>query len=105
MFLLLAISYLALRPNPGATMSSGVDKLDHLTAFASLTLAALGGFGPVRRGRITFALMGYGVLIELVQTQVPGRSAEALDVLADSIGIAAGLLIAGLASGRLAAKS
>jgi VanZ family protein len=42
-------------------------------------------------GATFFGLLAYGVLIELLQSRIPGRSAEAADVLADAIGIALGL--------------
>lgn len=94
--LLLVISYLALSPAPPKALDSGWDKLNHLAAFGSLAFCAFYGAAHAR-GRwllAPLALLGYGVLIELLQSQLPPRSAEAADVLADALGIALGLALA-----------
>jgi VanZ family protein len=96
--LLLAISYLALAPAPPRTLDSGWDKANHLLAFGALAFTAFFGWRS-RRARwqlLPAALLGYGVLIELLQSQLPTRSADARDVLADALGIAAGLALAAL---------
>lgn len=99
--LLLVISYLALSPAPPPTLDSGLDKLNHLLAFAALGFCACFGasttwtrwlWGPL-------GLLGYGVLIELLQSQLPPRSADWRDVLADALGIAVGLALAALLQG------
>jgi VanZ family protein len=87
--MLTVISWLALRSGPGPEISTGADKLDHVAAFFALAFAAALGWG--RLGATFFGLLAYGVLIELLQSRIPGRSAEAADVLADAIGIALGL--------------
>jgi VanZ family protein len=92
--LLLACSWLAFDPNPGPFDVSGRDKLNHALAFAALAFAARQGFPRVAARRIGTALLGYGVFIELVQSQIPARSAELTDLLADAAGIAAGALLA-----------
>ena len=43
---------------------------------------------------LLLSLLGFGVLIEVAQLYVPGRSAEWADLLADAIGIACGAVIA-----------
>lgn len=96
--LLLAITWLALNPVPPKAVDSGWDKLNHLAAFISLAVCAWRGFGSAhprpesRRGglALTTALLAYGLLIEVVQGFVPGRSAEAQDLMADALGIAIG---------------
>lgn len=42
------------------------------------------------------ALLAYGGLIEMVQSQIPSRTAAWDDLLADAVGIAGGLLLAAL---------
>ncbi len=89
---LVVISYLALSPAPPQAADLGWDKLNHFSAFGTLVL--LGGLAwPAGLGRLAWALLGYGGLIEILQTQVPGRSAEWADLLADGIGILLGLAL------------
>jgi VanZ family protein len=92
---LLSISWLAFTPNPPPAADLGWDKANHFAAFG--TLAFLGmqclRARPSRPGWVLAALLAFGVLIELVQSQVPGRDADAQDVLADMIGAVIGLLV------------
>jgi VanZ family protein len=75
----------------------GWDKLNHLTAFASLAaVASLGRVGAWVR--IALALLAYGALIEVLQSFTGTRSAEWGDLLADGVGIASGLLLAAVVS-------
>ena len=93
-----AVGLLALMPAPPDAASLGWDKLNHLAAFAALAACAVLGWRqapPLRRVLLLAALLVYGAAIELLQTQVPNRSAEWADLLADALGIAAG---AGLAA-------
>jgi len=92
--LVLAICWLAFSPHPPTAVDTSWDKLNHLSAFTALALCAERAFGGPAWRRSALALLGFGVVIELVQSQIPGRSAEAADVLADAVGIAAGLLLA-----------
>jgi VanZ family protein len=97
--LLGTISYLALSPAPPPSMDMGWDKLNHLAAFGTLAFSAFYSLdSPKARWLYApLALLGYGVLIELLQSQLPPRSADARDVLADALGIALGLAVAALA--------
>lgn len=94
--LLLVVSWFAFAPMPFRDGDLPLDKLRHLAAFGVLAwVAAQGwGFGRGAGWRIAAALLAYGVFIELVQSQVPGRHASLADVLADVAGIALGLLAA-----------
>lgn len=71
-----------------------LDKVRHLVAFGALTWVAVQGFARAALWRIALPLLAYGVFIELVQSQIPGRFASAADVMADAVGIALGLLAA-----------
>ena len=85
------VLYLALSPSP-TLPSTGWDKMNHVLAFGTLgALAALAW--PARVPRSLVLLLGYGVLIEVLQAFTPTRSPELQDVLADSIGL---LLVAAL---------
>lgn len=101
LLLLVVISWLALRTGPGPEISTGTDKLDHMAAFAALAATAVLGWR--RPLAAALALVGYGVLIELLQSQIPGRTAEVADVLADAIGIGVGLAVFALAA-RIASR-
>jgi VanZ family protein len=91
--LLLAVAWLAFMtdpPDPGLPQG---DKANHLLAFAVLagvaSLCAAPGWAPATRAAA--GLLVYGGFIEAVQTQLPGRSGEWPDLLADALGIALGL--------------
>ncbi|BAL95169.1 VanZ family protein [Rubrivivax gelatinosus] len=84
------VAWLAFTPHPPPEASVGWDKANHAFAFASMALVAWKAWPGWGFPRIATAMLGYGVLIELVQAYVPGRSSEAADMLAD----AAGLLVA-----------
>lgn len=94
--LLLAVGWLALTPTPPEGVDLGWDKANHGLAFLALTVAACFGFPgtPRRVAGIAAAQLVFGLSIELVQSSVPGRAAEWSDLLADSVGIAVGCLIA-----------
>lgn len=76
---------------------AGADKLIHALAYAGLAylLAAVASlFGRFSwRGYLLVLLLiaGYGVVDEAVQTLIPGRTADALDWLADMVGCLLGL--------------
>ena len=86
---------------PSAPLPPGVtDKEGHLAAYAGLavlTARAFAGGLPalitVPAARSTLAVsIGHGIADEIHQSFVPGRSADALDVLADAAGACLGLL-------------
>lgn len=72
------------------------DKLMHGLTFAVLAAVAHAGF-PTLRGLLTALplLLGYGLVIELVQATLPYRRFDLLDWLADALGLLAYLLING----------
>lgn len=70
------------------------DKWLHGVTFAFLTLWFSGQYGPRSYWRVALGMLAFGAFIELCQRLLAYRSAESLDLLADAIGIAAGLAIA-----------
>lgn len=94
--LLLAITALALVPDPPQAASTGWDKSNHALAFASLAFASVWGVWrqPRQWGLLVAALLAYGGAIEIAQGFLPPRSGDWLDLLADGVGIALGLLAA-----------
>lgn len=80
----------------GGVSFPGMDKVFHLGVFA-LTVWAVGRvLAPERRfpmGWVAIAGLVHAVLIEVVQgALLPHRSMDGTDVLADSIGVALGVL-------------
>ncbi len=96
--LLVYVSWEALHPNAGGAGIAQFDKLLHFSAFATLAVSSALALGPGRRNHAVMAaaLLLYGASIEVLQLHMPGRDANAMDLLADAAGIAAGLAIAGL---------
>lgn len=92
---LAVIAALAWMPGNQVPLSTTWDKLNHGLAFAALGFLAWGAH-PSRRVPAFVALIGFGVLIEVVQWYVPSRSAEWADLVADAIGLAVGALSAHL---------
>ena len=70
-----------------------LDKWAHVLAFAFLAVWFAGQYHRGAYWRIAIGLVAYGILIELCQRAVGYRSAEWLDLAADVIGIATGLVI------------
>ncbi|WP_343630233.1 VanZ family protein [Roseateles sp.] len=99
LFLMLigVVSWLAFSPNPPPAADLGWDKANHFAAFASLTVVALQSLRAGRRRVwiVLLAMLGYGILIEIVQAQIPGRDADVRDVAADMVGAFIGVLLHG----------
>jgi VanZ family protein len=96
MVLLSVISYLALAPHPPHVGDTGWDKLNHFLAFGTLTALSIAcAHKPMWRWcGLPLMWLAYGGLIEILQSFEPTRSAEWGDLLADSIGICIGMLVA-----------
>ena len=84
-----AVLILALMPSPPQAVTTGWDKSNHLLAFAVLTGLGLKAF-PQRVAYALLGLLAFGALIEILQSFTPTRSAEWLDLFADSLGMVAG---------------
>ena len=93
--LLAVVSVAALKPGSGAPSLGIGDKVDHLLAFVSLAVAAALSWPATRRhGALAgIGLLAYGALIEIVQTQVPGRQGDVVDLAFDALGIGLGLAV------------
>ena len=72
----------------------GIDKWAHVAAFMLLCVWFAGLYERRAFWRIGIGLLAFGVLIEICQRLVGYRSAEWLDIVADGVGIIAGLAIA-----------
>lgn len=100
--LVVAVCYLALTPRPPKEVDFGWDKLNHSAAFAALALAGCLAFPGSRRTVlwVLLAMVALGGLIEVLQAFVPGRSSDWGDLLADSVGVVVGAVLARLALRR-----
>lgn len=83
---------LALSPAPPRAFDTGWDKTNHLLAFVVLTLLGRRAY-PAHLVAMLAGLLLYGGVIEILQSFVPTRFAEWMDLLTDAagIGIGAGL--------------
>ena len=90
---MLALLVLSLAPLSADLPTTGWDKGNHALGFAVLGLLGQWAW-PGRTAIVLTTLLAYGGLIELLQSFTPDRSAEAVDLLADWVGL---LLGAGLA--------
>lgn len=95
--LVLAICWLAFDPAPPSSVDTGWDKANHALAFAVLAVVAQRGFPGAGVLRLLAWGVAYGAFIEIVQSRIPGRSAEWADVVADTAGVLVGLALATLA--------
>ena len=99
-FLVLAIAWACLifflSSQPGIDapeLCPGQDKLFHLIAYAVLGFLGVGALKITEEGYrhrqvwfVALVVMLYGISDEIHQYFVPGRSAEALDAMADAVG-------------------
>lgn len=91
-------------PRPWVPLTfNSADKLMHAVAYAGLaTWARVATLGFSRAGLWAFALAaGYGVVDEVHQSFVPGRSASVFDVAADATGAALAVLLIGYLGKKL----
>ena len=94
--LMCVAAWFAFRPVTHQVRMDGADKFDHLLAFTALGLAARLTAAPGLRRSLLAAsgLLLYGGFIELVQTQLPTRQGDWADLVANGVGVAAGLALA-----------
>jgi len=89
-----AAIWLSLTPTPPDVVFSAGDKPAHFLGYTALMLwfAQLHGtLAP--KVRTALALIGLGIVLEILQGIGGVRSAEALDALANAIGVGGGLLL------------
>lgn len=94
--LLVTATWLSLTPMPldapGPDLS---DKVLHFIAYCSIAFTGYAAF-PNAGWRLAAVIIAWGIAIELVQWQLPTRSFELLDIVANSSGAGCGWLCAHL---------
>ena len=95
---IIAIIYLATAGSSHSIQITFSDKFQHMLAFAELTVLARLGWPQASVSKSVVALIGFGLLIELIQASLPYREFSVLDWVADAVGIAIGLAFARLIS-------
>ncbi len=92
------ICLLSLTPKTGIHLAKGADKLAHFVFYVPFGL--IGFYHPRRNFRsvLLVSLFGInlGLLLELLQRSIPGRSCEFKDFLADALGVLTGLCVLGI---------
>ena len=90
---LVACTWLALTPSPPEPVFRVSDVVLHGAAFGYLTFALGLAYDRLHGAAVAGWMLAYGVLIELLQSFEPARSAELKDLLVDTAGILAGLVM------------
>lgn len=86
-------------PNITRVTLFAFDKWLHGMTFLFLAVWFSGQYSPKRYVRIGMGLFVFGIIIELCQRMVSYRTAELMDLVADMVGIMAGLAIAAVGVG------
>ncbi|MFC1684471.1 VanZ family protein [Pseudomonadota bacterium] len=88
LFLALAVNTYLTTTELSPTLEQVNDKLGHILAYFALALFADGAFPSKSFGwRKWLPLMAYGLLIEVVQSQIPYRQFSVLDLVANGGGL------------------
>lgn len=86
---LLAVLVMALMRPVQFMPTTGWDKSNHVLAFA--VLAVLGCLSyPGRAARVVLGIFAYGAFIEVLQSFTSYRSADLVDLFADTVGLGIG---------------
>ena len=87
--LLALVTYLSVLPKVDTPNFDHSDKVLHFVAYLGVTVWAYFGF-PKANWKLVLFVITWSVGIELVQWQMPSRSFDLLDILANSLGSLAG---------------
>ena len=81
------------------------DKLYHCAAYGWLSVLPMLGFAnPRRAASAAFSMILLGILLEVGQYFIPGRSFSFLDIAANTLGVALGFFLGGYLKSRLSRK-
>jgi VanZ family protein len=95
----------SLQTTIGGPTLQGFDKVEHFATYLFLAAWFTGLVPRARWGRVMAGLLGLGLAMELIQYLMQaGRLADPADMLANTAGIAAGMLLASLGTGGWALR-
>lgn len=93
------LTYACLMPHPPQVGISYFDKVEHFLAY--LILAAwFAEVLPTRPWQVFTGLVLFGLLIEVAQSMTGYRHPNVMDLVADTVGVVAGMLLARLGAMR-----
>jgi VanZ family protein len=77
------------KPYAGGLFPTPWDKLAHVSVYATIAILVWvgAGGGPHRAGAVALFVLSIGLLDEMHQAGIPGRSADLSDLVADALGI------------------
>lgn len=90
---IVAIEYLATTSLEIKPLENSWDKANHFIAFFTLYITLSLGYPKLEVVKKVALLLAFGLQIECVQYFLPNREFSFLDVLADGIGIALGIVV------------
>jgi VanZ family protein len=103
--LVAAVVYGSLTPHLVLPVPGNFDKVEHFSAYCTLALWFTGLFRRTGYWKVAVSLLGLGLSMEILQGLMHmGRSAEALDMVANTVGVAAGLAVAVVLTGGWAGR-
>ena len=89
----IAIEYLATTTLEIKPLAHTWDKANHFTAFMTLYILLSLAYKHLSILMKIALLLAFGIQIEIVQYFIPGRDFSLFDVVADSVGIAIGIVV------------
>lgn len=92
MISVIAVIYLATTSQDYPVPAAANDKINHFIAFLELTLLAFLAWPGARLLYVVPPMLVFGLLIEFIQSFLPYREFSLMDVAADAVGVAAGVL-------------
>ena len=103
--LVAVVVYGSLTPSLVLPVPGNFDKVEHFSAYCALALWFTGLFQRARYWRVAVALLALGLSMEILQGVMHmGRSAEVLDMVANTVGVVAGLAMALVLTGGWAGR-
>jgi VanZ family protein len=92
--LVAAVVYGSLQPNLAIPAPTNFDKVEHLSAYLALAVWFTGLYPRGGYWKVAVALLALGLSMEVLQGLMNiGRSAELLDMVANTAGVLAGVLL------------